>query len=58
MNSILLNPTDNNEIKDIIGSLNPLKYVVPKNIPTKILKFCKKALSQTFGRVINATLQP
>ena len=35
MDSILLNPNNNNEIKDKIGSLHPLISVVPYNILIK-----------------------
>ena len=43
IDSILLNPNNNNAIKDKIGSLSLLKSVVPNNIPTKNLKSSKKS---------------
>ena len=57
MNFLFINPAGNNKIKDIIESTDPLKSVVPKNIGTQTLKFCKKTLLQTFDGVLNATLQ-
>ena len=52
INSFFINPTDKAEIKNI-WSLDPLKYIGPSIIPTKILKLLSNDISTQFGELCN-----
>ena len=53
INSFFINPTDKTEIKNIISSLDPLRSIGPKSIPTKILKLLSIDISIQFAELLN-----
>ena len=53
INFFFTNPTDKTEIKNIILSLDPLKYIGPNSIPTKILKLLSNDISTSFAELSN-----
>ena len=53
INSFFINPTDKIEIKNIILSLDPLKYIDSNSIPRKILKLLSNDLSTQQTKLFN-----
>ena len=53
INSFFIDPTDKTEIKNIILSLDPLRSIGPKSIPTKILKLLSNDISTQFADLFN-----
>ena len=46
--SFFINPTDKTEIKNIILCLDPLKFIGPSSIPTKIIEATEIDVSTQF----------